>query len=144
MHSISQGALEGLQGGDIIHGLVSGATSSLGGKLINDNLSSIGKVGEVAANSILSGTIDEIGGGKFANGAVTGAFNILFNDLMHDERQIEIKEENDFDDEYKLAGALAITGTAMITDDITGIGILDDPLAGAFYVASGQCILMQQ
>ena len=91
MHSISQGALEGLQGGDIIHGLVSGATSSLGGKLINDNLSSIGKVGEVAANSILSGTIDEIGGGKFANGAVTGAFNILFNDLMHDEKQIEIK-----------------------------------------------------
>lgn len=80
-HTFSQGWLEGVQGGNMLHGFMMGAVSSGGSHLINSvNLSDIEKI---MANSILSGTIDEIGGGKFANGAVTGAFSILFNDLSH-------------------------------------------------------------
>ena len=91
-HTFSQGWLEGVQGGNIFHGFMMGATASMGGSFIDDNLEILGKVGEVAANSILSGTIDEIGGGKFANGVVTGAFTILFNDMMHGEK-IKLKKE---------------------------------------------------
>ncbi len=86
-HTLSEGAMEGLQGGNMLHGFMMGATSSLGGSFIDHNLESLGKVGEVAANSILSGTVDEIGGGKFANGAITGAFSVLFNDIMHSKKQ---------------------------------------------------------
>lgn len=82
-HTLSEGTMEGLQGGNMLHGFMMGATSSLGGSFIDNNLESLGKVGEVTANSILSGTVDEIGGGKFANGAITGAFTIMFNDMMH-------------------------------------------------------------
>ena len=71
----------------MLHGFMMGATASLSGSFIDNNLEILGKVGEVVANFILSGIIDEIGGGKFANGAVTGAFSILFNDMMHDINQ---------------------------------------------------------
>lgn len=84
-HTLSEGTMEGLQGGNIWHGFMMGATSSLGGSFIDHNLESLGKVGEIAANSIIGGTVDEIGGGKFANGAITGAFTIMFNDMMHDK-----------------------------------------------------------
>lgn len=90
-HTLSEGTMEGLQGGNMLHGFMMGATSSLGGSFIDNNLESLGKVGEVAANSILSGTVDEIGGGKFANGAITGAFTIMFNDMMHEK--LELKGE---------------------------------------------------
>lgn len=88
-HTLSEGAMEGLQGGNMLHGFMMGATSSLGGSFIDHNLESLGKLGEVAANSILSGTVDEIGGGKFANGAITGAFTIMFNDMMHKFKETE-------------------------------------------------------
>ena len=88
-HTLSEGTMEGLQGGNMLHGFMMGATSSLGGSFIDNNLESLGKAGEVAANSILSGTVDEIGGGKFANGAITGAFTILFNDMMHKFKETE-------------------------------------------------------
>ena len=88
-HSLSEGTMDGLQGGNVLHGFMMGATSSLGGSFIDNNLESLGKVGEVAANSILSGTVDEIGGGKFANGAITGAFTIMFNDMMHKFKETE-------------------------------------------------------
>lgn len=80
-HTFSQGWLEGIQGGNIFHGFMMGAASSVGSRFVNsENLSDIKKI---IANSILSGVIDEIGGGKFANGAITGAFSMLFNDLSH-------------------------------------------------------------
>ena len=82
-HTVSEGVMEGLQGGNLLHGFMMGAASSLGGNFIDKNMEALGRVGEVAANSILSGTLDEIGGGKFANGAFTGAFSILFNDIAH-------------------------------------------------------------
>lgn len=83
-HSFSDAFLEGIQGGNMLHGAISGLVSCGGGSLITEYGSSLGDVGKVAANAILGGTVSEIGGGKFANGAVTAAFAMMFNDLMHD------------------------------------------------------------
>ena len=82
-HSFTEGIQEGLQGGNIAHGMMMGAVSSAGGSLITKYESSLKTAGCVTANAVLSGTVSEIGGGKFANGAVTGAFSVLFNDMMH-------------------------------------------------------------
>lgn len=81
-HSLTQGALEGAQGGNILHGMFIGTISGIGGNLINKE-TGYSKTYKLIASSIISGTIDEIGGGKFANGAVTGAFEFLFNDYAH-------------------------------------------------------------
>lgn len=60
-----------------------GAIAGAGGYAINEYASSLGNVGEAAANAVLSGTVSEIGGGKFANGAITSAFAMMFNEMMH-------------------------------------------------------------
>lgn len=86
-HTFSQGWLEGIQGGNMFHGFMMGAVSSNGGHYIEKYAQSIGKVGKISANAVLSGTISEICGGKFANGAITGAFSIMFNDMMHSLQQ---------------------------------------------------------
>lgn len=105
-HTFSQGWLEGVQGGNMFHGFLMGAVSGSGGHLIDKNLKALGKVGEIAANAVLSGTVDEIGGGKFANGAITGAYSVMFNDLMHSyalrkiKKQIEKDGELVFDEAY--------------------------------------------
>lgn len=72
-----------------------GAVSSTGGHYIDKYAESLGKIGEISANAILSGTVDELGGGKFANGAITGAFSIMFNDMMHTKKKVKkaIKKE---------------------------------------------------
>lgn len=82
-HSFSQGWLEGVKGGNALHGFIAGATSVVGGTAINKYGSKLGYAGKVAANAIVSGTASELGGGKFANGAITGAFSMMFNDMMH-------------------------------------------------------------
>lgn len=82
-HTFAQGWLEGIQGGNVLHGFVMGAVSGMGGHLINEHAASLGRTGKIVANAVLSGTIDELGGGKFANGAITGAFSIMFNDMLH-------------------------------------------------------------
>ena len=82
-HTFSQGWLEGIQGGNVLHGMMMGAVSGAGGHYIDKYQSTLGKAGEIAASAVLGGTIDELGGGKFANGAITSAFSIMFNDMMH-------------------------------------------------------------
>lgn len=79
----SQGWLEGVQGGNMFHGMMVGAISGAGGHYIDKKLNTLGKAGEIAASAVLGGTVDELGGGKFANGAITSAFSIMFNDMMH-------------------------------------------------------------
>ena len=81
-HTLSQGWLEGLQGGNMFHGFMMGAVSA-GGGLFTNNVPILGKSGKIVLNASLAGAIDEIGGGKFANGAITGAFSIMFNDFLH-------------------------------------------------------------
>lgn len=142
-HTFSQGWLEGIQGGNMFHGFIMGAVSKAGGTLIDSNIRSLGEYGEIVANSILSGTIDEIGGGKFANGAITGAFSVLFNDMMHpqndkNKKEINIEQESD-DDNQNLAAIFASAGVAMVADDVSGIGVVDDIFAAAAFVGAA-CI----
>ena len=92
-HTFSQGWLEGVQGGNMFHGFLMGAVSSTGGHYIDKYAESLGKIGEISANAILSGTVDELGGGKFANGAITGAFAIMFNDMMHPKNSSEYRQK---------------------------------------------------
>jgi hypothetical protein len=80
-HAFSNAWLNGMTGGDIEHGFITGALSSLGNNVIHDNI--YGETPRVACAAALGGTIEEIGGGKFANGAITGAYGMLFNDLVH-------------------------------------------------------------
>ena len=82
-HTFTQGLLEGIQGGNAIHGMMMGAVSGAGGHFINKYQTTLGRAGEIAASAVLGGTVDEIGGGKFANGAITSAFSTMFNDMMH-------------------------------------------------------------
>ena len=92
-HSFFEGGLEGLQGGNVFHGMLVGAVSSSGSKFMNDHARSLGVNGVLVASSLLGGVVSEIGGGNFANGAVTGAFSFLFNDLMHNHfTDAQIKE----------------------------------------------------
>lgn len=70
-----------------------GAVSSTGGHYIDKYADSMGKIGEISANAVLSGTVDELGGGKFANGAITGAFAIMFNDMMHPKNSSEYRQK---------------------------------------------------
>lgn len=138
-HTLSEGTIEGLRGGNAIHGFIIGGTASLGGSFINNNLESLGKTGEIIANSALSGIVDEIGGGKFANGAITGAFTILFNEMMHNGQQAFSIDNEDESQEYShIAETLTLAGTALFLDDVTAIGFLDDPIAvGIYTVACG-------
>ena len=88
-HTFSQGFLEGIQGGNAVHGIMMGAVSGAGGHFIDKYHDTLGRAGEIATNAVLGGTIDELGGGKFANGAITSAFSTMFNDMMHPQSENE-------------------------------------------------------
>ena len=103
----------------------------------------MGRFGEISANAVFSGTVDELGGGKFANGAVTGAFSIMFNDMMHPQKQEEKSITVDLQtlphsEMLETAATATVLGTSLLADDFTGAGVLDDPVAAAcFIVAEG-------
>jgi hypothetical protein len=95
-HAFSDAWLNGITGGDIKHGFITGSLSTLGNDFIDNNfgskISDNGKISnnlipKVACAAALGGTIEEIGGGKFANGAITGAYGMLFNELMHENEE---------------------------------------------------------
>jgi len=88
-HTFSQGFLEGIQGGNAVHGMMMGAVSGAGGHFIDKYHDTLGRAGEIAASAVVGGTIDELGGGKFANGAITSAFSTMFNDMMHPQSENE-------------------------------------------------------
>ncbi len=90
-HSISQGFLEGIKGGNVKHGFISGLISSAGASGISAFGRNWSVVGKTAANAVIAGTAAELGGGKFANGAITGAYAMLFNHLMHESRERSTK-----------------------------------------------------
>lgn len=140
-HTISQGWLEGVQGGNMFHGMMMGAVSSAGGHYIDKYASSMGRFGEISANAILSGTVDELGGGKFANGAITGAFSIMFNDMMHPkDDNVKIvnidKETIPHSELLEVAAVSTMAGAVLLSDDITGGGVFDDPIAGVCFVVA--------
>lgn len=83
-HSFSQAWLEGIRGGNMMHGMIAGTVSVTGGQFVGKYGKKWNYTAKVAANAVITGTVEELGGGKFANGAITGAFSMMFNDLMHD------------------------------------------------------------
>ena len=90
-HTFSESWIEGIQGGNVLHGFMMGVVSGAGGHYINSHAKELGRFGKITANAALCGTVAEIGGGKFANGAITGAYAMMFNDMMH---SIKFKDIN--------------------------------------------------
>gem|GEM_PF-2300690 len=80
-HAFSNAWLNGITGGNMKHGFISGGLNSLGNQLIDLKVHKSG--GKIIAAAVVGGALDEIGGGKFANGAVTGAYQMMFNEMMH-------------------------------------------------------------
>ena len=92
--------LEGVRGGNMKHGLLSGLASATGGSAIEKYGGRMSRALKVAANAVIGGTAEELGGGKFANGAITGAFSMLFNDLMHSKDNFTDEELKGIYDAY--------------------------------------------
>ena len=80
-HSCFDAAMEGIQGGNMLHGFISGAINGASDTFIGGMDMTKGL--RIACNAVIGGTVSEIGGGKFANGAITSAFSMMFNGLMH-------------------------------------------------------------
>lgn len=87
-HSFSQGWLEGVKGGNFVHGFMSGAASVGGGEIVGKYGEKWSKAVKVAFNAAVGGTVAQLGGGKFANGAITAAYIMLFNHLHEDVKPI--------------------------------------------------------
>lgn len=127
-HSFSQAWLEGIQGGNIEHGVMMGLVSDAGGNVLSRYGEDIGDVGRIAINSILSGTISELGGGKFANGAMTGAFAYLFNESKHPQyntlfnkkgrvRAYKYMIKRSLEDNCEVVGAILDDGGVLVFKD---------------------------
>lgn len=80
-HTFSQGWMEGIQGGNMLHGFMMGAVSGSSGYGLKG--AELNYISKIVVNATVSGLVDEMGGGKFANGAITGAFAYMFNEAMH-------------------------------------------------------------
>lgn len=80
-HTFSQGWMEGIQGGNMLHGFMMGAVSGSSGYGLKG--AELNYISKIVVNATVSGLVDEMGGGKFANGAITSAFAYMFNEAMH-------------------------------------------------------------
>ena len=100
-HAFTEGALEGAQGGNVMHGLYMGAVSAVSNKALQAKfMTDSGKTLQIVASSVVGGTVEEIGGGKFANGATTAAFSMIFNEIMHrGPTKEQVKSAYDFYEE---------------------------------------------
>lgn len=83
LHSVSDGAMEAIQGGHWEHGLMTGLASAGGGELLSNYGTYISDAQILAGTATLGGVVSEIGGGKFANGAMTAAFQMMYNHFYH-------------------------------------------------------------
>ena len=81
-HTVTEGAVEAMQGGSFIHGAFVGGLSTIGNSYI-DGMKDIEDPYKIAASAVWGGVISELGGGKFANGALSSAFIMMYNDLLH-------------------------------------------------------------
>ena len=83
LHSISDGVMEALHGGHLVHGMLTGVASYASGQKMRYYAGYMSYEEQVALSAVLGGAVSVIGGGKFASGAITGAFQMLYNDLKH-------------------------------------------------------------
>jgi len=101
-HAFSNAWLNGITGGNMKHGFISGGMNSLGNQLIDIKVHKSG--GKIIAAAVVGGTLDEIGGGKFANGAITGAYQMMFNEMMHGDGEDPPKKAANGEDDWQLVG----------------------------------------
>lgn len=83
LHSVSDGAVEAMQGGHFEHGFFTGMASAIGNLGIAKYGDHLSLEAQVATSAVLGGTVSVIGGGKFASGAMTSAFQMMYNEQMH-------------------------------------------------------------
>ena len=130
-HCFTEAMMEGVQGGNMAHGLISGALYGLSDTYIGGN-ASMSDALKVSASVVIGGTVSELGGGKFANGAITSAFSMMFNGLMHkDGNKILRFKRSNTNNTDKVNAALGAMALVLLADDATIIGTIDDPLLGA-------------
>ncbi len=86
-HSVADGLMEGVQGGNVLHGAMMGLLSAGSGEGMMALGGSLKTGMKVALQSVIGGTLSELGGGNFANGAITAAFSFLFNHAAHKKNQ---------------------------------------------------------
>ena len=77
LHSVSDGAVEAMQGGHFEHGFFTGMASAIGNLGIAKYGDHLSLEAQVATSAVLGGTVSVIGGGKFASGAMTSAFQMI-------------------------------------------------------------------
>ena len=70
------------QGGKCGSGALSAGFGSLAGPVIPSNL---GRVGNVAVQTVMGETTSVLAGGIFANGAITALFAVMFNECLNAE-----------------------------------------------------------
>ena len=87
--------MEGVQGGNVLHGAMMGLLSAGSGEGMMALGGSLKTGMKVALQSVIGGTLSELGGGNFANGAITAAFSFLFNHTMHEREMRKQKIEED-------------------------------------------------
>ena len=87
-HSVADGLMEGVQGGNVLHGAMMGLLSAGSGEGMMALGGSLKTGMKVALQSVIGGTLSELGGGNFANGAITAAFSFLFNHTLHERKKI--------------------------------------------------------
>ena len=138
-HSVSDGLMAGVQGGNVLHGAMMGLLSAGSGEGMAAWGGNLKAGAQIAVQAVIGGTISELGGGNFANGAVTAAFAFMFNHLKHNDIDKTVDDELDFEIEVvvpidaqettsQLTNVLTAATLLLVVDDGTVIGAIDDPI----------------
>ena len=95
--------MEGVQGGNVLHGAMMGLLSAGSGEGMAAWGGNLKAGAKIAVQAVIGGTLSELGGGNFANGAVTAAFSFMFNHTLHRRYSHKKMEEiiSRIYDEYK-------------------------------------------
>ena len=84
-HGVIGGVSSIARGGKFLHGFAAAGVAHFAVPAINRLP---GVVGKAVGSAVVGGAAAQLGGGKFVNGAKTGAFSYLFNEAMHEMKQI--------------------------------------------------------
>ncbi len=133
-HAVSDGFMEGVQGGNFLHGAAVGLLSAGSGEGMMALGGSLKTGARLAIQVVVGGTISELGGGNFANGAITAAFSFMFNHLKHYQNMFHNVVEGQIpNDKYA-------SQTGLYESKITVQGFMDDEtgeLSISVYSAGG-------
>lgn len=133
-HAVSDGLMEGVQGGNILHGAVVGLISAGSGERMMVLGGSLKTGAQLAIQAVVGGTISELGDGNFANGAITAAFSFMFNHLKHYQNMFHNVQEGQIPNDKHASQ------TGLYESKITVQGLVDDvtgELSISVYSAGG-------